>query len=111
MRNFIRGSLCYCPFHSGREGDAFVERWSFTAHPASVGETYAQHLCSACRFSASMISAGIACFVHGLFPFVFVSTGSSTVRKLYGNMIKNRVRVSVDGSNHPGEKPAGMNGA
>jgi hypothetical protein len=44
-----------------------MERWSFTAHPASVGETYGQHFCSACRFSPSMICAGIACFLHGVF--------------------------------------------
>lgn len=82
-------------------------RWSFTAHPASVGETYVQHFWSACRFSASMISAGIACFVHGLFPFVFVTTGSSTVRKLHDSMITNRARGRVDGSSESGRAPGG----
>jgi hypothetical protein len=75
-----------------------MERWSFTEHPASVGETYTQHFCSACKFSASMISAGIACFVHGLFPFVFVTTGSSTARRLYDRMVTNRTREPLGGS-------------
>jgi hypothetical protein len=75
-----------------------MERWSFTAHPASVGETYAQHFWSACKFSASMISAGFACFVHGLFPFVFVTTGSSTVKKLYDRMVTHRLREPPAGS-------------
>ena len=75
-----------------------MERWSFTEHPASVGETYSQHFYSACKFSASMISAGIACFVHGLFPFVFVTTGSSTVRRLYDRMVTNRPREPLGGS-------------
>jgi len=75
-----------------------MERWSFTEHPASVGETYTQHFFSACRFSLSMVSAGIACFVHGLFPFVFVTTGSSTVRKLYDRMVTNRMREPLGGS-------------
>jgi hypothetical protein len=75
-----------------------MERWSFTEHPASVGETYTQHFVSACKFSVSMVSSGIACFVHGLFPFVFVTTGSSTVRRLYDRMVTNRIRGPIDGS-------------
>ncbi len=73
-------------------------RPSFTAHPASVGETYGQHFRSACKFSAQMISAGVACLFHGIFPFLFVSTGSSTVRKLYDRMVVNRTRTLAEGT-------------
>lgn len=74
-----------------------MQRWSFTEHPASVGETYGEHFRSACKFSAGMISAGVACFVHAVFPFVFVTTGSSKVRELYERMVANRARaVSCD---------------
>jgi Family of unknown function (DUF6356) len=71
-----------------------MERWSFTAHPASVGETYGEHFRSACKFSAAMFSGGIACFVHAVFPFVFVTTGSSKVRELYECMVTNRTRAA-----------------
>jgi hypothetical protein len=63
---------------------------SFTQHPASVNETYFQHLCSAWTFAFRMAGAGCACFLHGLFPFLFVTTGSSTIRELYDRMLTNR---------------------
>ena len=48
----------------------------FTAHPASVGETYAQHLRFALRFGAKMTAGGLAAIVHSLLPFCFVTTAS-----------------------------------
>lgn len=72
-----------------------MERLSFTQHPASVGETYGEHFRSACKFSASMISGGLACLVHAIFPFIFVRTGSSTIRKLYDRMVTNRTPTTV----------------
>ncbi|MEO8676041.1 MAG: DUF6356 family protein [Casimicrobiaceae bacterium] len=48
----------------------------FTAHPASVGETYVQHLRFALRFGASMTLGGIAAIVHAIFPFLFQTTAS-----------------------------------
>jgi len=62
----------------------------FTEHPASVGETYGQHLVNAAGFSARMIGAGIACLVHALLPFLFVRTGSNTIARLHDRMILNR---------------------
>ncbi|HTQ13529.1 MAG TPA: DUF6356 family protein [Rhizomicrobium sp.] len=65
----------------------------FTAHPESVGETYWQHLASAAAFGIRMIAAGAACLLHGLLPFLFVTTGSRTVRHLHDRMITHRARV------------------
>lgn len=65
---------------------------SFTQHPSSVGETYGQHLRSALSFSFSMISGGLACMVHGVFPFLFTNTGSSKIRSLHERMVLNRTR-------------------
>lgn len=65
----------------------------FTEHPASVGETYSQHLITALSFGARMIAAGSACMLHGFFPFLFVKTGSSTVRHLHDEMITHRTRA------------------
>jgi hypothetical protein len=46
----------------------------FTAHPASVGETYAEHLWFALRFGARMTAGGLAALVHAFLPFLFVTT-------------------------------------
>lgn len=66
----------------------------FTEHPATVGETYGQHLASALGFAVAMVAGGLACLVHALLPFLCVTTGSRTVARLHEKMIKNRARVS-----------------
>jgi hypothetical protein len=48
----------------------------FTAHPASVGETYSHHMRFACRFGVRMLLGGAAAVVHSMFPFLFVTTAS-----------------------------------
>ena len=48
----------------------------FTAHPASVGETYLQHFAFAFRFGARMLAGGAAATIHSVFPFLFVTTAS-----------------------------------
>jgi hypothetical protein len=60
----------------------------FTAHPASVGETYAEHLVVAGSFGGRLLLAGLACLVHGLFPFLFVRTGSRTIADLHQRMTR-----------------------
>ena len=63
---------------------------AFTEHPASVGETYTEHLVSAACFGTRMVLAGIACLVHGILPFVCVRTGSRAIAELNERMIANR---------------------
>ena len=48
----------------------------FTAHPASVGETYLQHMRFAFRFGSRMLRGGIAALIHSVFPFLCVTTAS-----------------------------------
>ena len=62
----------------------------FKDHPASVGETYFQHMSAALGFAARLFRASVACFVHGMLPFLFTRTGSSAVRRLYEDMITER---------------------
>ncbi|MDX3906556.1 MAG: DUF6356 family protein [Pigmentiphaga sp.] len=77
-----------------------MRKWSFTSHPASVGETYFEHLAASWGFARRMFVAALAGLVHGLFPFLFVTTGSSIVRKLNDRMVVNRAKSAVpqDGS-------------
>jgi hypothetical protein len=64
----------------------------FTEHPASVDETYAQHLAAAWSFSFRLLVAGVACLLHGLFPFLFTTTGSRAISTLHDRMVLNRSR-------------------
>jgi hypothetical protein len=64
----------------------------FTDHPASVGETYGQHMGTAAGFGGRMILAGLACLVHGILPFLFVKTGSAAITELYQRMVTHRDR-------------------
>jgi len=54
----------------------------FTAHPASVGETYFQHMRFARTYGGLMLMGGIAAVVHSAFPFLFVTTASRINDKL-----------------------------
>jgi len=63
---------------------------AFTEHPASVGETYSEHLVKAVCFGTRMMLAGIACLLHGALPFLFVRTGSRAIADLNERMITNR---------------------
>ena len=55
----------------------------FTEHPASVDETYLEHMAFAGRFSFSLFAAGFAALVHAVLPFCFEKTASRTVARLY----------------------------
>jgi len=68
---------------------------AFTEHPASVGESYLQHLGMAACFGTRMVAAGLACLVHGVLPFLFVRTGSHAVAELNDRMVINRRRVPL----------------
>lgn len=64
----------------------------FTAHPASVDETYGEHLAMASSFGWKMLLGALACFVHGILPFCFVKTGSGIITGLHDRMVVNRNR-------------------
>jgi Family of unknown function (DUF6356) len=67
----------------------------FTEHPASVGESYGEHLIFASGFGLRMILGGIACLVHGLLPFLFIRTGSAQISELHQTIVANRRRGSM----------------
>ncbi|HTL91987.1 MAG TPA: DUF6356 family protein [Steroidobacteraceae bacterium] len=63
---------------------------AFTEHPASVGESYGEHLLRAMYFGTRMVFAGLACLLHGVLPFLFVRTGSRAIAELNDRMVANR---------------------
>ena len=72
-------------------------RAMFVDHPESVGESYGEHLFVALGFAATMVTAGLALFVHALVPGLFVRTGSAAITALYDRMIEHRRRVRAGG--------------
>jgi hypothetical protein len=62
----------------------------FTEHPASVGETYGEHLVHASSFGIRMVLAGLACMVHAALPFLIVRTGSQAITELNAQMLARR---------------------
>ena len=73
----------------------------FNDHPASVGETYFEHLLMAGGFSMRMIGAGLACLVHALLPCLFVRTGSRQIMMLHERMVSGRMRAKAGASAQP----------
>jgi len=63
----------------------------FTDHPAMVNETYFQHMGMAMGFGGRMLLGALACFAHGLFPWLCLTRGSDTIRSLHHRMVSHRV--------------------
>ena len=59
---------------------------SFIEHPASVDETYFQHLAFAFRFSVQLFLAALAALVHALIPPLFETTAGDTIKKLHADI-------------------------
>jgi Family of unknown function (DUF6356) len=78
----------------------------FTDHPASVNETYFQHMGQAFGFGSHMLVGALACFVHGLFPWLCLKRGSDTIRTLHHRMVTHRV-VRPDASGRTSAVAAG----
>lgn len=58
----------------------------FLDHPRSIGETYFQHQRRGLWFAGRLITAGLACAVHGIAPWLFERTVSTTIRDLHAEM-------------------------
>ena len=67
----------------------------FTAHPHEVGESYLEHGLFACRYGAKMTAGGVAAFLHGLFPFLFRTTGSRITRELNATLEASGTRAQA----------------
>ncbi len=61
-----------------------------TRHLKDVGESYPEHFIAASGFGIRMMTTGLACFIHSIFPFLFEKTGSDMVRRLHDEMVIKR---------------------
>ena len=76
----------------------------FREHPASVGESYVEHLLTAGGFALRMFAGGAACLLHALLPFLCVRTGSDCIAELNRRMVSRRregAALTIEG--HPGK--------
>jgi hypothetical protein len=55
----------------------------FTAHPASVDESFGEHFVFAMKFALLLFAAAGAALVHAILPFMFEKTASKIIAKLY----------------------------
>lgn len=55
----------------------------FLDHPASVNETFVEHMAFAGTFSGKLFLAGGAALVHAIVPCLFEKTASRIVADLY----------------------------
>ena len=62
----------------------------FTAHPHSVGETYAEHLRFAFAYGQRMTLGGVAALLHAVFPFLFEKTASAITDELKATLERAR---------------------
>lgn len=62
----------------------------FRAHPASVGESYAEHFGVASRFGLALIAGGIKALIHAVLPNYCQTSASDTVRALNATLIDKR---------------------
>ncbi len=58
----------------------------FIDHPASVNETYFEHLRFAVGFAATLFAAGGAALIHALIPPLFETTASRLIRKMHARI-------------------------
>lgn len=66
---------------------------AFRAHPATVGETYLEHLRAALGFAGALFGAALACGVHAFLPFLFQKTGSTAIEDLHRRMVRQRATL------------------
>lgn len=79
----------------------------FLDHPASVNESYWQHMGQAGSFGWAMLRASGACFVHALVPALCVRTGSGIIRDLHQRMVTQRT-LHPAASYPAGSRPAAL---
>ena len=63
----------------------FLDRW-FLAHPATVNETYLQHMRFAFGFAFWLMVAGGAALVHAIIPALCETTASRILGRLHARI-------------------------
>lgn len=83
------------PNHTKLSSDSVsaMLRGTFLDHPASIGESYFEHLRAALGYSASLTVTAAAAFIHALVPCLCETTARTRIETLH-NKLQGRVPVS-----------------
>ncbi len=66
-----------------------LRRW-FLAHPATLDETYLEHMSFAGGFGLRLLAAGCACLIHAIVPCLFERTGSRAIMAMHEKLAAAR---------------------
>ena len=64
----------------------------FKEHPASVNESYLEHMLVALFFFIKLSYAALTALIHAFLPFLFVKTGSKIIGELNQRMVDSRLK-------------------
>jgi len=67
----------------------------FTEHPQSQGLTYLQHAKVAVAYASEFLFIFVALIVHSVFPFLFTTTASKGIVKLYEDVVYHDNRTNL----------------
>ncbi|MFD0938099.1 DUF6356 family protein [Methylobacterium trifolii] len=76
-------------------------RHLFTDHPAALGETYPEHMRASLSYAVPLFGAAMAASVHAVFPFLFTTTASRSVKRLYDRMTRRCVTCPSGRTHRP----------
>lgn len=62
----------------------------FTDHPASVNESYFEHMRASLAIAARLLVAGGACIVHAVVPGLCKTSGSTAILNLHAHVYPRR---------------------
>jgi len=65
------------------------------SHLKEVNETYFEHLQFAQKCGWRMVLAGLACVLHSIIPSIFVSTASTTMKKLEQEITERKMKGKI----------------
>lgn len=78
-------------------------RTAFTAHPASVGESYLEHFGVAMKYAGWLAAASFCALVHAFLPFLFEKTASGMIRAMVADMDARKARSAAHAPMQPAE--------
>lgn len=69
-----------------------MKNW-LTKHLSDINESYFLHMKHALFFGFSMLVGGLACIIHGIFPFLFQKTASNILLRLMYQFVNRNHKI------------------
>lgn len=84
----------------------------FTKHLRDIKESYFTHMCHSLGFARDSLIAGCSFLTHSIFPFILLSLGSSTTKKLHSRILYRTklINLAVTNEKHVAIVGFGLSG-